>query len=148
MLTKYPFYSLSCLTPYICVFCRNKENEMKCKQFGQDLKKLYMEESMVTTIVIYDRDHIKKSQETFIYNMQCGCDHKRLFPSYLGMVTTIASPAATVSRKVSVWSRPQGNYGCDNTMFLPKKLSSFGFFWSIFLCVFKGYFHTILGFEL
>ena len=50
MLTEHPSYSFSCLTPYICVFCRNKENKMKSKQFGQDLKKLCKEEAVVVTI--------------------------------------------------------------------------------------------------
>ena len=50
MLTKHPSYSFSCLTPYLCVFCRNEENVMKSKQYGQELKNLCMEESMVATI--------------------------------------------------------------------------------------------------
>ena len=47
ILTKHPSYSFSCVTPYICVFCRNEENEMKSKQFGPELSKLCKEEVMV-----------------------------------------------------------------------------------------------------
>ena len=49
MLTKHPSYSFSCLIPYICVFFRNKENEAKSKQFGQEMKNPYKEEAMVAT---------------------------------------------------------------------------------------------------
>ena len=52
MLTKHPSYSFSCLTPYICVFRRNKENEMKNKQFGQGLKNLCKEEVVVATTTL------------------------------------------------------------------------------------------------
>ena len=63
MLTKHPSYSFSCLNPYICVFCINEENEMKIKQFGQELKKLCDEEVMVMTNRFYGRNHRAKSQE-------------------------------------------------------------------------------------
>ena len=52
MLTKYPSYSFSCLTPYICVFCRNEENKMKNKQFRQEMKNLCKEEAMVATTTL------------------------------------------------------------------------------------------------
>ena len=53
MLTKHPSYSFSCLTPYNCVFCRNIENETKSKQFGQEMRKLSIEEAVVTTIALW-----------------------------------------------------------------------------------------------
>ena len=64
MLTKHPSYSFSCLTPYICVFCRNEENEMKSKQFGQELKKLCGEEVVVRDHRILWSRSQAKSQET------------------------------------------------------------------------------------
>ena len=57
-----PFSVTSCLTPSLCVFCRNKENKTKIKQFGKDLKKLCKEKDMVATTKFY------------------GCDHKILWP--------------------------------------------------------------------
>ena len=53
MLTMYPSYSFSCLTHYICVFCRNEENKMKSKQFGQGLKNMCKEEVVVATTTLW-----------------------------------------------------------------------------------------------
>ena len=71
MLTKYPYYSFSCLTPYIYVFFRNKENKTKYKKFGQKLKKLCNEEVMVATIAfmvmniaIYGHNHRSNTKKT------------------------------------------------------------------------------------
>ena len=64
MLTKHPSYSFSCLTPSICVFCRNEENKTKIKKFRQDLKKLCKEEVVVTTIGFYGHDHKSNKKKT------------------------------------------------------------------------------------
>ena len=50
MLTKHISHSFSCLTLYIFLFCRNKENETKSKKFGQELRKICKEEAVVATI--------------------------------------------------------------------------------------------------
>ena len=50
MITKHPSYSLSCITPYICVFCKNEENKMKNKQLGQEMKNLCKEKVVAATI--------------------------------------------------------------------------------------------------
>ena len=72
LLTKHPSYSFSYLNTSIFVFCRNKENEMKSKQFGQELRKICKEEAMVTTIGPYGRDHIENSRSDCATNSQCG----------------------------------------------------------------------------
>ena len=64
MLTKHPYYSFSCLTPYIFVFFRNKENKTNRKQFGKKLKKLCNEEVMVATIAIYGHNHRSNTKKT------------------------------------------------------------------------------------
>ena len=58
-----PFYSFSCLTPYLCVFCRIEENKTKIKQFGQELKELCKKDVMVVTIIVYGCDHNSKQEE-------------------------------------------------------------------------------------
>ena len=59
MLTKHPSNSFSGLTPYICVFCRNEEKEMKSKQFDQELRKVCSEEVVVATIEQKDEEHVQ-----------------------------------------------------------------------------------------
>ena len=59
-----PSYSFSCLTAYMCVFCRNEENETKSKIFGQYLKNLCKEEVVVATIGFYGHDHRSMQEET------------------------------------------------------------------------------------
>ena len=79
MLTKHPSHSFSCLTPYICVCCRNEENELKSKRFGQELRKFCKEEVVVATIGQSKRKSVQQS------------------------VMTIASSATNVSSTFSVW---------------------------------------------
>ena len=62
MVTKPPSYLFSCLTSYICVFCRNEENKTKNKQFGQEIKNMCKEELVVETITLTVVT-IRKSQE-------------------------------------------------------------------------------------
>ena len=61
MLTKHPSYSFSCLTPYICVFCRNEENKTKSKQFEHELRKICKEESMVVTTEKIQEDPVQQN---------------------------------------------------------------------------------------
>ena len=77
MITKNPSYSFSCITPYICVFCRNEENKMKSKQFGQENEK-----------VMHGRTH--------------DCDHTCVVAT-----TEQKKMKKIVFNKVSAWSRPQ-----------------------------------------
>ena len=63
MLTKHPSYLFSSLTPYICVFCRNEENETKSKQFGEESSKLCKEEVVITTLGFYGHDHSSNQEE-------------------------------------------------------------------------------------
>ena len=85
MLTKHHSYSFLCLTSYICVFCRNEENEMKNEQFEKEMKKLCNEEVVIETIAVYglwSQPQIK-NEEDCKTEMQCGRDHKRLFSTNL-----------------------------------------------------------------
>ena len=59
ILTKHPSYSFSCITPCICVFCRNEENDTKSKQFGQEMRRLCLEELMVSTTVVWLQPQLK-----------------------------------------------------------------------------------------
>ena len=40
----------------MCVFCRNEENEMKSKEFGEEMRKICSEEGVVTTIEQKDEE--------------------------------------------------------------------------------------------
>ena len=56
MLTNHPSYSFSYYPP-IFVYFVEKKNEMKSKQFGQEMKKLCSEEVVVATIGVYGGDY-------------------------------------------------------------------------------------------
>ena len=85
MLTKHPSYSFSGLAPYICVFCRNEENETKSKQFGQELSKLCKEEVVVATIGFYGRDYMSMQAEANAAKSRRGRDHRTCFHQTLSM---------------------------------------------------------------
>ena len=110
MLTKHPSYSFSCLTPYNYVFYRNEENKTKSKRFGQEMRKLCMEEAMVVTIAIYGCDHISKLKKNSSVELQHGRDlgHDHRAPLQQLSITTF-----------SVWSRPQQNFSMVATIELP-----------------------------
>ena len=147
MLTKYPSYSFSCLTPYICVFCRNEENKMKSKQFRQDLKKLCKEEVIVVTTGFYGRDHRRlrsitlnvvaatnPSASTVIPYSLCGRD-QIFFLQRLSFTT-----CSVVATTVHLWTQPR-TFWTKNFVFL-------GLFRPNFRGVFKDFFHTLIWFEL
>ena len=46
---------------YICVFCKNEENETKSKQFGQELRKICKEEVVVVTIEQIEEDLVQQN---------------------------------------------------------------------------------------
>ena len=46
---------------YICVFCKNEENETKSKQFGQELRKICKEEVVVMTIEQIEEDLVQQN---------------------------------------------------------------------------------------
>ena len=81
LLTKHPSYSFSCLTHYICVFCRNEENEMKSKQFGPELRKICKEKAVVATIGPYGSDPRAYSRSGCTANSRCCRNHRGLFPT-------------------------------------------------------------------
>ena len=86
MLTKHPSYSFSCLTPYICVFCINDENETKIKQFRQQLTKLCNKEGVVAIINQYEKDIMQKT---------------------LGVIATTVATIEEFNQYSLSWSRPQ-----------------------------------------
>ena len=47
-LTEHPFHLFPYLTPFLCAFHRNKEEKIRIKQFGQQLKKLKVEYDLAT----------------------------------------------------------------------------------------------------
>ena len=46
---------------YICVFCKNEENETKSKQFGQELRKICKEEVVVVNIEQIEEDLVQQN---------------------------------------------------------------------------------------
>ena len=110
-----PFYSYSCLTPYLCVICRIEDNKTKIKQFGQELKELCKR--------CHGRDHNSKHEENYVVKvqfsrnnrfmsstMQCGRDHKHV------MVATTNLYYNNCDSEFAMWSRPQELHGHDHNI--------------------------------
>ena len=88
--------------PYICVFCRNEENEIKSKQFGQELRKICKEEVMVVTKEQMKEDPMEQNLNVVVTttasleNCLLWCDHdyntilQQLKSNKFGVVTTTA----------------------------------------------------------
>ena len=129
MLTKHPSYSFSCLTTFLCVFCRNEETEMKSKQFGQEMKKLCSEEVVITTIGFYGHDHRAKI-------------HQTAQPT-LGVFVTTKYYGQHIQ-----CSRDHESFMVTATRHLVYNISIFDPFWPIFQCVFKANFYLFLGFKI
>ena len=126
-----PFLLIFMSNPYICVFCRNEENEMKNKKFGQELKNLYKKKAVVMTItlmVVTTRQNMKKIVQqrcSMVATIEPVCSKISVWSrssTILGVVTTTTS-VVTIVIKYTQCGR---NHGCNhNPIFLQKLCSIF-----------------------